>query len=116
MVIRQGDIYWVEYGYGTARPYVVIQNDHVNIGAINSVITCELTSNLKSANYPGNVLLYPGEANLPKSSVVNVSQVHTIDKTLLGDRIGTLPQPRVRQILAGMWLLLEPKSADSFTP
>jgi mRNA interferase MazF len=116
MVIQQGDIYWVEYGYGSARPYVVIQNDRVNRGAINSVITCELTSNLKSANYPGNVLLYPGEANMPKSSVVNVSQVHTINKDLLGDLIGTLPLPRVRQILAGLWLLLEPESTNSVTP
>ncbi|NTV36027.1 MAG: type II toxin-antitoxin system PemK/MazF family toxin, partial [Anaerolineaceae bacterium] len=61
--------------------------------------------NLKRANSPGNVLLEAGEANLPKQSIVVVSQVSTVDKSQLGEYIGTLSEERVRQILAGMRFL-----------
>jgi mRNA-degrading endonuclease toxin of MazEF toxin-antitoxin module len=57
---------------------------------------------------PGNVLLNPGEANLAKPSVVNISQIFTIDRSQLAEKIGTLSLQRVRQILDGLYLLLEP--------
>ena len=63
---------------------------------------CALTSNLHRASEPGNVLLDVGEGNLPRQSVVVVSQVSSIDKTLLGERIGSLSEARVEQILAGL--------------
>jgi mRNA interferase MazF len=66
---------------------------------------CALTSNLKQANAPGNVLLDAGEADLPQQSVVVVSKVSTVDKKQLGEYIGTLSERRVKQILAGMRFL-----------
>lgn len=114
MVINQGDIFWVDLGEpsgsepGYTHPHVVIQNNMFNHSSLNTVIVCSLTSNLKRANVPGNVLLEPDEANLPKQSVVSVSQVFAVDKTQLRDYIGTLSKKRVRQILDGLKLITEP--------
>jgi mRNA interferase MazF len=66
------------------------------------VIVCALTSNLQRANEPGNVLLDMGEGNLAKHSVVVVSQISSVDKARLGDRIGSLSDARVEQILDGL--------------
>jgi mRNA interferase MazF len=118
MVINQGDIYWVEVDEpagsepGYAHPHVVIQNNLYNQSKIRTVITCVLTSNMKLANLPGNVLLEKGEAGLPKASVVNVSQIFTVDKTQLGEYIGTLSLERVNEILDGISLFLEPRDLD----
>ena len=76
------------------------------------MIACVLTSNLKYASVPGNVAFEKGEANLPKASVVNVSQIFTIDKTQLGEYIGTLSSKRVNEILDGISLFLEPRDLD----
>jgi mRNA interferase MazF len=116
MVIRQGEIYWVDVEFGSRRPHVVIQNDTINASRINSVIMCELTTKLRRANAPGNVLLDQGEANLPKASVVNVSQIFTVDKANLGDWIGILARNRVDQILGGVWFMLEPSRWNNSTP
>lgn len=79
---------------------------------INTIIACALTSNLQRAETPGNVLLNEGEANLPKQSVVIVSQIFTVDKSDLGEYIGTLSKKRVRQILEGIKMLTEPREID----
>ncbi len=113
MVISQGDIFWVDLGEpggsepGTLHPHVVIQNDLFNRSRISTVVVCALTSNLRRADAPGNVSLEPGEAGLPKQSVVNVSQIFTVDRSQLGEKIGTLSGKRVRQILDGVKLVLE---------
>jgi mRNA interferase MazF len=118
MMIRQGDVYWIDLGEprgsepGYIRPYVVIQNDLLNASQIRTAIVCALTSNLRRARGIGNVLLEAGEANLPEQSVVNVSQIVTVDKALLCDRIGTLSRERVRQIVAGLALVMEPQDID----
>ena len=118
MVINQGDVFWVDIGEqsgsgpGYVRPFVVIQNNVFNSSRINTVVICALTSNLRRAQAPGNVLLNEGEANLPKQSVVNISQLFTVDKRDLAEKIGTLSTSRVRQILAGIQLLLEPRQLD----
>lgn len=109
--INQGDIYWVpleepgglEPGY--THPHVVIQDDVLTRSRINTVVICALTSNIKRANVPGNVTLEAGEANLPRQSVVEVSKVSTVDKTQLGEYIGSLSGQRINQILAGMRFL-----------
>jgi mRNA interferase MazF len=88
---------------------VVIQNNLFNRSRINTVVVCVITSNLKRAAAPGNVLLEKGEANLPKPSVVNVSQIFTVDKTDLVEKIGSLSPERMRQILDGLRLLTEPR-------
>jgi mRNA interferase MazF len=118
MVINQGDIYWVEVDEptrsepGYTHPHVVVQNNLYNQSKIRTVIVCVLTSNLKYADVPGNVSLEKGEANLPKASVVNVSQILTIDKTQLGEYIGTLSSKHINQILDGISLFLEPRDLD----
>ncbi len=97
---------------GYLHPYVVIQNNVFNHSRINTVIVCALTSNLRRADAPGNVLLNDGEANLAKRSVVNVSQLLTVDKSQLDDHIGTLSARRVRQILDGINSLTEPREVE----
>jgi mRNA interferase MazF len=117
-VIHQGDIYWIDLGEpigsepGYTRPYVVIQNDLVNASQIRTVLACAVTTNLRRARSMGNVLLEPGEANLPESSVVMVYQVITVDKARLADKIGQLSKPRVREVLSGLALITEPQDAD----
>lgn len=114
MVIRQGDIFWVDLGDpsgsepGYRHPHVVIQNNVFNLSRISTVVVCALTSNLRRAQAPGNVLLEIDEANLPKQSVVNVSQIFTVDKMQLDEKIGTLSTERVGEILDGIGLVLEP--------
>lgn len=118
MVINQGDIYWVDLGEpsgsepGYKHPHVVIQNNLFNRSQIQTVIVLALTSNLKRADAPGNILVEKGEANLPKQSVVNVSQVFTVDKSQLDEYIGTLSSKRVREILSGIKLVIEPRETE----
>ncbi|HDH53018.1 MAG TPA: type II toxin-antitoxin system PemK/MazF family toxin [Nitrospirae bacterium] len=114
MVINQGDIFWVDLGSpsgsapGFKHPHVVIQNNIFNQSRINTVVVCAITSNLKRSKAPGNVLLSRGEAKLRKDSVVNISQVITVDKSDLIEKIGSLPQSRIKQIIEGVKLLIEP--------
>ena len=118
MVINQGDIFWIELDEpsgsepGYLHPHVIIQNNLFNRSRINTVVVCVLTSNLRRANSPGNVLLEAGEADLPEQSVVNVSQILTIDKSQLGEKIGTLSAERFLQILDGIRLVVEPREAE----
>lgn len=116
VVIRQGDVFWLDLGAprgsapGYRRPHVVIQNDVFNRSRINTVVVCGLTSNLGRAEAPGNVLLRKGEANLPKDSVANVTQLVTVDKSDLTEKIGSLSPARLRQVVDGVKLLVEPRS------
>jgi mRNA interferase MazF len=90
-----------------------VQNDLVNRSRIRTVVVCLLTSNLRRARDMGNVLLVPGEGNLPEQSVVNVSQLSTVDKRGLRDKIGTLDKERMREVLRGINLLLEPRDVPA---
>jgi mRNA interferase MazF len=111
MEVNQGDIYWVALKAPdgsepiVAHPHVVIQGNTLNHSRIHTVVVCLLSSNLKQAKAPGNVLLEPGEGNLGKQSVVVVSRVSSVDKNQLGEYIGTLDEQRIRQIMAGMRFL-----------
>ncbi|RME74101.1 MAG: type II toxin-antitoxin system PemK/MazF family toxin [Chloroflexi bacterium] len=118
MVINQGDIFWVDLGDPAGsepayrHPHIVIQNNLFNRSRINTVVVCALTSNLKRAMAPGNVLLEAGEANLPRQSVVNVSQIFTVDKRQLDEYIGTVSRKRMKEILAGIRLVIEPRDVE----
>ena len=94
---------------GGKRPYVVVQNNMFNFSRIDTVVVCAITSNQNQAFSPGNVLLNSGEANLPRRSVVNISQVVTLDKQVFIERIGTLSSKRMHEIISGLRLLLEPR-------
>ena len=106
MGIKQGDVYWITPNETNGiesnhtHPHVVVQ-----VNAQNKVTVCALTTNLKRAKDPGNVLLDEGEANLPKHSVIVASQVSIVDAVLLGEFIGTMTEQRIQQILAGMRFL-----------
>ena len=111
MRVNQGDIYWAslselnDAGSGIIHPQVIIQDDIINRSRIDTLVVCGLTTNMKRVSEPGNVLLEAGEANLPKQSIVVVSQVYTVNKSQLGEYIGTLSKERIAQIFAGMKFL-----------
>lgn len=115
MVIKQGEIYWVELGEPTGsepgyrHPHIVLQNDVYNASMINTVVVCSLTSNLKRAQSPGNVLLKKGEANLSKASVINISQIYTVNKHDLTEKIGKVSVERMQEVITGVKLLIERK-------
>ncbi len=115
MEIRQGDIFWVDFGApggsapGYRHPHVVIQNNIFNSSKIGTVVVCALTSNIRRAEAPGNVLLNKGEGNLKKESVVNISQMITVDKSDLIEKIGSLSASRIKSIVDGVKLLIEPR-------
>ena len=102
---RRGDLFWIDPDASpdsVAHPHVVVQDDVFNQSRVTTVIVCALTSNLKRATEPGNVLLDVGEGNLPKQSVLVVSQLDVVDKAQLGEYVGELSQTRVDQVLDGL--------------
>jgi mRNA interferase MazF len=111
--IHQGEIYWLDFGPAEnsapaeRHPCVVVQSDVFNRSRLSTTVVCLITSNLTRARAPGNVPLEKGVANLPKASVVNVSQILTIDKTELTERIGKLPADTIDSIHTGLQLLLD---------
>jgi len=115
MVITQGEIYWVDLGEprgsepGYRHPHIVIQNNIFNSSNINTVVVCSLTTNTKRAKAPGNVSLNKGEANLSKKSVVNISQIFTVNKSDLIEKIGQISEKRMHEIFEGLNLLTEPR-------
>lgn len=115
MVVKQGEIYWVDLGEPRGsepafrHPHIVIQNNVFNASKIHTVVVCTLTSNIKRAEAPGNVLLQKGEASLPKKSVVNISQIFTVNKSDLVDKIGQVAENKFTEILEGIKLLTEPR-------
>ena len=117
-MIRQGDIYWIELDEphgsepGYRHPHVVVQNNLFNASKIKTVLVCPLTTNLKRAAAPGNILLEVKESNLPKQSVINVSQLFTVDRSQLEEYVGTLSSRRMVELLDGIRLILEPCEPD----
>jgi mRNA interferase MazF len=111
--IRQGQVYWLDFGppAGSAlserHPCVVVQNDIFNRSAIATSVVCLITSNLDRGKAPGNVLLKKGEANLPKASVVNISQILTVDKSELVECIGKLSGAAATAVRDGLHLLFD---------
>lgn len=118
MVIDQGDIFWIDFSPpdgsepGFRHPHLVIQNNLFNRSRINTVVVCTLTSNMKRAGAPGNIVLSKGEANLPKKSVVNMTQIFTVNKSDFSEKIGTVSKKRIFQVLQGIRLLTEPREVD----
>lgn len=109
--VNRGDLFWVPPDPsrgsvpGVAHPHLVVQDDLFNRSRISTVVVCALSSNIGRVSEPGNVLLELGEGGLAKQSVVVVSQVSSIYKARLGERIGALSDERVAQVLAGMRFL-----------
>jgi mRNA interferase MazF len=110
--IRRGEVWWVDFGVprGSApalrRPAVVVQSDDFNASRIATVVVVAISSHVVLAGAPGNVLLPVGCAGLPQRCVVNVSQVGTLDRAALVERIGALPADKLAQVEAGVRLVL----------
>jgi mRNA interferase MazF len=113
-VISQGEVHWIDFGApkGSApanrRPCVIVQNDAFNASRISTVVVAAVTSNLMLGQAFGNVSLRKGEGGLNRRSVVNISQLVTVDRTMLRGRIGKLSRPRLGEVLQGIYGLLRP--------
>lgn len=112
MVMRRGEIWWSsittanESGPGHRRPVLVIQSDEFNRSQINTVIATVITFNPLLANAPGNVRISASISGLEKPSVVNVSQIITLDKSTLAKRVGTLNTSHLKEVEEGLRLVL----------
>ena len=112
MVISQGEIWWADLpppkgsGPGFRRPIAVVQSDSLNHSRIASVVCIPLTSDLKWALMPGNAHLPARVTGLPKNSVANVSQIFTVDKSLLIERVGKLPCAKLEMLMAGIDIVM----------
>jgi len=113
MVIKRGEIWWaalpepVGSGPGYKRPVLIIQSNEFNESKINTIIAVVITSNTRLAAAPGNVLLSSKKSKLPKESVINVSQLITIDKSYLTEKIHSLPSSIIAQVDEGLKLVLK---------
>ena len=116
MVALRGDVFWVTLaGSGSApagrRPAVVVQHDRYNRSAIGTTIVAAITSNLRLSGMPGNVRLAKGEAGLPRACVVNISQLATLDRAQLNQRIGSLSAGKRAEVIDALALILGPDLA-----
>ena len=118
MTIFIVEIYWIDVAkpQGSESVYlrscVVVRNDALNQSQIGKAIVCPLTTNLRRAKVIGKVLFKVGEGNLNESSVVNVSQVFTVDKRLLTESIGRLSREKIKLIIQGIKLVIEPQELE----
>ena len=110
--MKRGEIWWASLpaptgsGPGFRRPVVVIQSNPFNQSRIATVIVAVITSNLALADAPGNVRIGRAESGLAKPSVVNISQLYTLDRELLSQRVRALPAEIVRNVNEGLRLVL----------
>jgi mRNA interferase MazF len=111
--VVRGEIWWADLpdpsgsGPGFRRPVIIIQSDAFNKSRINTVICAVITSNTKLANAPGNVLLSKNDSNLSKESVINVSQIITLDKSILTECVGTVNKSIIKQFENGIKLVFD---------
>ncbi len=112
MVIAQADVCWADLaepagsGPGFRQPVLIVQGDALNRSRLATVVSVPLTSNLKWAEAPGNVLLPARSTGLPKDSVANVSQIVTLDRGLLTERVGRVSKKQLDLVFAGLDLVL----------
>jgi mRNA interferase MazF len=108
----RGEIWWASFpeptgsGPGNRRPVLIVQDDTFNQSRIQTIVVVVIISNLRLAEAPGNVML-PGQVvGLSKDSVINVSQIFTIDKTVLDERIGMIPDYLQEEVDEGLRTVL----------
>lgn len=110
--MKRGEIWWASLGEpsgsepGYRRPVLIIQSDAFNQSRISTVLTAVITSNVALALAPGNVLIKPRASGLPKDSVINISQLITVDKRFLTERVKALDLAVVEQVDEGLRLVL----------
>ena len=112
MVIRKGSVYWINFSPGKGsepkgrRPGLILQNNVLNDSKLNTAIVLAVTSTMKYGELPGNVVLRKGEANLKKQCVVNVTQIKSVDKRSVQEKIGTLSDKRMTEVYEGIKLIM----------
>lgn len=112
MVIKRGEIWWAELGApkgsqpGYKRPVLIVQTNEFNASRINTIIVLALTTNTALALAPGNVLIRPRESGLKKVSVINVSQMITINKDVLSERVKVVSDGVMKEVDQGIKLVL----------
>ncbi|MEA3040759.1 MAG: mRNA interferase MazF [Sphingomonadales bacterium] len=111
-MIAQGEIWWADLAEpagssaGHRRPVLIVQGDALNASRLATVLCVPLTSNVKWADAPGNVLLRAGETGLDRDSVANVSLLVAVDKAQLDERVGKASRPMLERVLAGIDIVL----------
>jgi len=112
MVLNRGEIWWASLSAprgsepGNQRPVVVVQSDAFNASRIQTVIVAVITSNIQLAEAPGHLALTPSQSRLPRESVINVSQLLTLDRRYLSERVSTLPSEQLSKMDQGLRLVL----------
>jgi mRNA interferase MazF len=112
MVIKRGEIWWADLpepigsSPGFSRPVLIVQSDSFNKTNLNTSIVALITTNLDLAEMKGNVLLKKNQSDLPKDSVLNVTQIFTIDKRLLVEYVGAVSERKMEQVEKGLRLVL----------
>ena len=112
MVVAQGEVWWADLpppvgsGPGFRRPVIIVQSDAFNRSHIATVVCVPLSTNLTWADVPGNALLTADVTHLPIDSVANASQIITVDRELLLERVGKLPRAKLELVLAGVETIL----------
>ena len=116
--MRRGEIWWASVPEPASsepsyrRPVLIVQADAFNRSALSTVIVVALTTNLHLAQAPGNVALTKRQSSLPKASVVNVSQILTLDRSFLTERVGRLPISKLRDVERGLARVLDIGQVD----
>jgi mRNA interferase MazF len=112
VVVSQGDVFWADFGEpidsqpGFIRPVVVVQSDAFNLSEIATIVVVPLTSNLSLERFPGNVSLSAKSTGLTKDSIANVSQITTVDRMQLAERVGSLSRAKRAAVLDGVSIVL----------
>lgn len=112
MVIRQGEVWWAELpdpigsGPGFRRPVLIVQGAALNRSRLATVVCVPLTSQLRWATAPGNILLPAQSTGLPKDSVANVSQIIALDRSVLTELVGQVSQQQLETVLTGIEIIL----------
>jgi len=112
MVIKRGEIWWADLpepigsSPGFSRPVLIVQSDSFNKTNLNTSIVALITTNLDLAEMKGNVLFKKNQSDLPKDSVLNVTQIFTIDKRLLVEYVGAVSERKMEQVEKGLRLVL----------
>ena len=110
--MERGAVWWAQLPEpvasepGFRRPVIIIQSNAFNRSRIRTVVVVVLTSNLRLAEAPGNVLISATDSGLPKDSVANVSQIITLDRTFLAEKCGRMPSRVMRAVDDGIRLVL----------
>ena len=110
--VRQGDVVWLDFGEPTGseagyrRPAIVVQSNEFNVSRIGTIICIPLTTNLRIANVPGNLLLRKSETGLDQDSVANVAQIGAQDRSRIGEWVGSISDRHLQLLFRGVDLVL----------